>query len=92
MSVSYRILFFWKGKKYSRGLEGIAPMQTLKATYDTQASIKKLRFPEINLAYVGMVQWMNALADKVQNKTCYAHSDMHSITWPHYSTTISIPT
>ena len=31
---------------------------------------------------------MDALADKVHNKKCHAHSDMHSITWPQYSTTI----
>ena len=52
-----------------------------------QVSIK--RFLKRNLAHVGMVQCMNALADKVQKQEVYhAHSDMHSITWPHYSTTI----
>ena len=31
---------------------------------------------------IGMFQCMNALADKVyKNKTCHAHSDMHSITY-----------
>ena len=30
---------------------------------------------------------MNALADKV-HKQGMPHSDTHSITWPHYSTTI----
>ena len=30
---------------------------------------------------------MNALADKAR-KQGMLHSDMHSITWPHYSTTI----
>ena len=25
---------------------------------------------------------------KYKNKICHAHSDMHSIAWPHYSTTI----
>ena len=30
---------------------------------------------------------MNALADKV-HKQGMPHSDMHSITWPQYSTTI----
>ena len=51
-----------------------------------QVSIK--RFLKINLAHVGMAQCMNALADKYKNKKCHAHSDIHSITWPHYSTTI----
>ena len=32
----------------------------------------------------GMVQCMNAhWLTKYTNKTCHAHSDMHSITWPH---------
>ena len=31
---------------------------------------------------------LNALADKVYTQTRSAHSDMHSITWPHYSTTM----
>ena len=35
-----------------------------------------------------MAQCMNALADKVHNKKCHAHRGMHSIPWPHYSTTI----
>ena len=32
-----------------------------------------------------MAQWLT----KYINKKCHAHSDTHSITWPHYSTTIS---
>ena len=37
-----------------------------------------------------MSQCMNALTDKVYTK--HAHCDMHSIPWPHYSTTIPIYT
>ena len=33
---------------------------------------------------------MNALADEVLKKG-QSHSDMHSITWSHYSTTIIFP-
>ena len=36
-----------------------------------------------------MVQCMNAPTDKVHKQEVpHTHSDMHSITWPHYSTTI----
>ena len=51
-----------------------------------QVSIK--RFLKRNLADVGMSQYMNALTDKCTNKKCHAHSNMHSITWQHYSKTI----
>ena len=37
------------------------------------------RFLKRNLAHVGMIQWMHWLT-KYKNKTCHAHSDMHSIT------------
>ena len=42
-------------------------------------------FLKRNLADVGVAKYMNALADKVHNiiKKCHAHSDMHSIPWPH---------
>ena len=30
------------------------------------------------------IHWLT----KYTNKKCHAHSDMHSIPWPHYSTTI----
>ena len=41
----------------------------------------------INLADIVGDGSMNALADKV-HKQGMPHSDMHFITWPHYSTTI----
>ena len=52
----------------------------------TETSLHK-RFLKRNLAHIGMAQCMNALAEKQEVR---AHSDMHSITWPHYS--ITIPT
>ena len=50
-----------------------------------QVSIK--RFLKRNLADVSRDESMNALADKAQ-KQGMPHSDMHSITRPHYPTTI----
>ena len=53
----------------------------------TETSLYK-KIPKRYLAdvHVGMAQCMNALADKVhkQEVSC----TQHSITWPHYSTTI----
>ena len=51
--------------------------------YIVQVSIK--RFLKRNLAHVVMAQCMNALADEVQKQEVPC---THSITWPHYSTTI----
>ena len=46
-------------------------------------------FHKRNIANVGMAPYMNALADKVQNKKCHAHSDMHfKHDHTHYSTNI----
>ena len=41
--------------------------------------------------YMYREESMNALADKA-HKQGIPLSDMHSMTWPHYSTTICIPT
>ena len=45
------------------------------------------RFLKRNLADVGMLNAMHWLM-KYTDNLCHAHSDTHSITWPHYSTTI----
>ena len=42
---------------------------------------KKYQFLKRNLAHIGMAQCMNAQT----RSAMHAHSDVHSITWPHYS-------
>ena len=51
--------------------------------FNTTANVSIKRFLKRNLADVGM----KSMADKA-HKQGMPHSDMHFITWPHYSTTI----